>query len=241
VIALLVLPLLGNLVPSAVSFLVAMRYYAGNWAWNAWLFHGDSAKKLDKLKRASKLLREQQQRFMPPVQALRTDASFLAFRAMHLQGRMLGLLLHKATDGRPFQEFTYVDGENIAGSVLGWNFGEGHLADERLMAAIQEQCDFDDGELRAIMVERSRSSARPCTGGSSMRGADSSRGAHRALRARQAQSLGLRRGLSDWTMRSSSARAPTGSPPPSSSRAPARRCACSKRAARSAAASAPPR
>src|SRR6185369_3674454 len=93
VIYLLVLPLLGNLVPSTVSFLVAMRYYAGNWAWNAWLFRGDSARKLDKLKRASKLLREQQQRFMPPVQALRTDASFLAFRAMHLQGRMLGLLL----------------------------------------------------------------------------------------------------------------------------------------------------
>jgi len=153
VIALLVLPLLGNLVPSAVSFLVAMRYYAGNWAWNAWLFRGDSANKLGKLKRASKLLREQQQRFLPPAQALRTDASFLAFRAMHLQGRILGLLLPKAIDGRPFQEYTYVDGENIAGSVLGWNFGEGHLADERLMAAIQEQCDFDDGELRAIMVE----------------------------------------------------------------------------------------
>ena len=46
VIALLVLPLLGNLVPSAVSFLVSMRYYAGNWAWNAWLFHNQSYEKL---------------------------------------------------------------------------------------------------------------------------------------------------------------------------------------------------
>ena len=46
-VGLLLLPLLGNLVPSRVSFLVAMRYYAGNWAWNAWLFRGDSHEKLD--------------------------------------------------------------------------------------------------------------------------------------------------------------------------------------------------
>ena len=59
----------------------------------------------------------------------------------------------KALGGRPFAEYRYVDGENVAGSVLGWNFGEGHLADERLLACIQEQCGFEDGELRAIMVE----------------------------------------------------------------------------------------
>src|SRR5262249_34587162 len=41
VIGCLVLPLVGNLVPSKVSFLVSMRYYAGNWAWNAWLFRGE--------------------------------------------------------------------------------------------------------------------------------------------------------------------------------------------------------
>src|SRR5690606_2448773 len=35
-------PLLGNLLPSAVSFLLAMRYYAGNWAGSVWLFRGDS-------------------------------------------------------------------------------------------------------------------------------------------------------------------------------------------------------
>jgi transmembrane protein DUF3556 len=151
-VGLIVIPLLGNLVPSKVSFLVAMRYYAGNWAWNAWLFHGDSYKKLDKLKRASPLFREQLERLMP-AEAAQMDSRGLAFRSMHLQGRTLGLLLPKAISGRPFQEYSYVDGENVAGSVLGWNFGEGHLADERLLACIQEQCDFADGEVRAIMVE----------------------------------------------------------------------------------------
>jgi hypothetical protein len=36
------LPILGNLFPSKISFLLAMRYYAGNWASSVWLFEGDS-------------------------------------------------------------------------------------------------------------------------------------------------------------------------------------------------------
>jgi len=147
------LPLIGNLFPAKVSFLVAMRYYAGNWAWNAWLFRNNSHRKLDKLTRAAPLLREQQERFLPAEQAVQADSGFLAFRTLHLQGRVLGMLLPKATDGNPFQEYVYADGETVAGSVLGWNFGEGHLADERLISAIQAQCGFEQGELRVICVE----------------------------------------------------------------------------------------
>lgn len=153
VVGCLVLPLVGNLVPSAVSFLIAMRYYAGNWAWNAWLFRNGSQEKLHALKRAAPLLYEQQRRYLSPADATLGDAVFLAFRTMHLQGRILGLLLPKATDGHPFSEYVYADGETVAGSVLGWNFGEGHLADERLVAAIQPTCRFEDGELRVIAVE----------------------------------------------------------------------------------------
>jgi hypothetical protein len=152
IVGLIVLPLIGNLVPSKVSFLVAMRYYAGNWAWNAWLFRGDSYRKLGAVKRASPLFREQIERLMP-ADAAQMDSRGLAFRSLHLQGRTLGLLLPKAIGGRPFQEYNYVDGENVAGSVLGWNFGEGHLANERLLECVQAQCNFEDGELRAIMVE----------------------------------------------------------------------------------------
>lgn len=149
----LVLPALGNVRPSAVSFLIAMRYYAGNWAWNAWLFRQGSHRKLSVLKRVAPLLHEQQQRFLPADEAAAADAGFLAFRSMHLQGRMLGLLLPLATDGRPFADYLYADGETVAGSVLGWNFGEGHLADERLVAAIQAKCGFEDGDVRVIAVE----------------------------------------------------------------------------------------
>ena len=134
-VGVLLLPLVGNLVPARISFLVAMRYYAGNWAWNAWLFRGDSYRKLDAITRAEPLLREQLQRFAP-AEAASMDSRGLAFRSLHLQGRTLGLLLPRAIDGRPFGEYTYVDGENVAGSILGWNFGEGHLCDERLLRAI---------------------------------------------------------------------------------------------------------
>jgi len=98
-------------------------------------------------------LLEQQREHLSPEVANRTDAGLLAFRALHLQGRTLGLLLPRAIGDVPFQRYTYVDGEGVAGSVLGWNFGEGHLADERLLRVIQAQCHFQPGEVRVISVE----------------------------------------------------------------------------------------
>jgi hypothetical protein len=52
-----------------------------------------------------------------------------------------------------FEEYTWADGDLICGMVLGWNFGDAHLYDEEFLAALQEQCRFEDGELRVIMVE----------------------------------------------------------------------------------------
>jgi hypothetical protein len=37
--------------------------------------------------------------------------------------------------------------------VLGWNFGDGHLHQEQLLAAVQAQCGFEEGELRCVFVE----------------------------------------------------------------------------------------
>jgi hypothetical protein len=151
-VGLIVLPLVGNLWPARVSFLVSMRYYAGNWAWNGWCFRGDSLKKLDRLKRASPLLHQQLERFAP-AEAANMDSRGFAFRSLHLQGRTLGLLLPKVLRGNRFEDYKYVDGETVASSVLGWNFGEGHLCDHRLLASIQTQCQFEEGELRVLMVE----------------------------------------------------------------------------------------
>ncbi|MCA8966097.1 MAG: DUF3556 domain-containing protein, partial [Planctomycetes bacterium] len=149
---LLAIPLIGNLIPSRVSFLSAMRYYAGNWAYSVWLFRGDSAKKLDKLTKVSAGLRAQLERMVDDADLIDGVLSRVpGFRLMHLHGRVLHALLPKAVDD--IDAYEWIDGEVVAGIVLGWNFGDGHLHDVRLLQAIQGTCGFEPGELRIITVE----------------------------------------------------------------------------------------
>lgn len=152
VTALLVVPAVGNLMPARVSFLPSMRYYAGNWATSLWLFRHGSLDRLDEgLIKSAPLLRDQLRRFYtePVVDVVlgRTQA----FRAMHLHGRALNLLVRRAVDDP--DAYDVYDGELIAGLALGWNFGDGHLHHEQLLAAIQAQCGFEEGELRCVLVE----------------------------------------------------------------------------------------
>jgi hypothetical protein len=49
--------------------------------------------------------------------------------------------------------YEWMEGEVVAGLALGWNFGDGHLNEMQLLNAIQEQCGFEEGELRVVMVE----------------------------------------------------------------------------------------
>lgn len=147
-----VVQVVGNLVPSAVSFLCSMRYYAGNWAYSVWLFKGDSSRKLDAhLIKGAARVQDQLANFYEEEATVALLSKVMAFRAMHLQGRALQLLLPKAVDD--IDAYEYVDGELVAGVVLGWNFGEGHLHDLQLLRAVQRQCGFAEGELRCVFVE----------------------------------------------------------------------------------------
>ncbi|MFO0685432.1 MAG: DUF3556 domain-containing protein [Sandaracinus sp.] len=153
VLVLLVLPLAGNVWPARISFLLAMRYYAGNWAYSVWLFRGDSHRKLAKLTTSSGWVYDQLARFYDRATAVGLVGKVMAFRLMHLHGRALPLLLPKALGGEPLERYEWIDGEIAAGMVLGWNFGDGHLHHEQLLAAVQAQCGFEEGELRCIFVE----------------------------------------------------------------------------------------
>jgi hypothetical protein len=145
-------PLLGNLFPARVPFLLAMRYYAGNWAWSIWLFQGESHRKLEKLTKTSGWIYDQLEKLYPRSVAVGIVGKVMAFRLMHLHGRSLARLVPKAV-GDAFNDYEWLDGELVAGMVLGWNFGEGHLHREQLLRSVQAQCGFDEGELRCIMVE----------------------------------------------------------------------------------------
>ena len=151
VVLLVGVPLLGNLYPRWISFLLAMRYYAGNWACSVWLFRGDSRQKLQQLKLGAPWPLEQLLRIYDRRTAVGLLGKVIAFRAMHLHGRALQLLLPKTVDR--VEDYEWADGELMAGLVLGWNFGEGHLHDEGLLRAVQAQCGFEEGELRCLFIE----------------------------------------------------------------------------------------
>lgn len=145
------LPLLGNLRPDLVSFLLAMRYYAGNWANSVWLIRKDAVPKLKRLTTSSPWIYDQLDRFYPRPTAVGMVGKVMAFRLMHLHGRCLPHLVPKAVDR--LQDYEWLDGELVAGLALGWNFGEGHLHHEQLLQSLQRQCGFEDGEVRCVFVE----------------------------------------------------------------------------------------
>ena len=152
VAALVLVPLLGNLFPHRISFLPSMRYYAGNWAYGIWLFRGDSYRKLDRhLIKTSPWIYDQLDRFYDRGTSVALVGKVIGFRLMHLHGRALQLLVPRAVER--LDEYEWLDGELVAGLVLGWNFGDGHLHSEQLLRSVQAQCQFEPGELRCIFVE----------------------------------------------------------------------------------------
>jgi hypothetical protein len=145
---------LGNLFPDRVSFLPAMRYYAGNWASSFWCFRGDALDKFDAHVTKASLLPHQQ---LEKVYGSAEEAEVplylgYAFRGCHTHGRALFSLIPRAC-GPEHEEYLVLDGELVAGTALGWNFGDGHLHGEQLLAALQTRCGFAPGELRVVMLE----------------------------------------------------------------------------------------
>ena len=151
-VVMLAIPAYGNLVPSRVSFLLAMRYYAGNWAYNIWLFRGGSAQKLGRLKKPAGTLREQLEKLVEDEDERHKVLLMTpAHRLLHLEGRPLHEALpHAAAE---LDEHEWMDGEIVGGAIVGWNFGDGHLNGAQLLANVQRQCGFDSGELRVISIE----------------------------------------------------------------------------------------
>ena len=45
------------------------------------------------------------------------------------------------------------EAEFICNSLIGWNFGDGHLHDERLISAVQERCQYEPGDLVVAFTE----------------------------------------------------------------------------------------
>lgn len=148
------LPVLGNFRPDLVSFLPSMRYYAGNWATSQWLFRRDAGAegKLDaEIVKSAPIVTRQLEDFYEQDMIDVLVYKGLAFRSMHSHGRALNALTARAVGD--IEAYDVREGELVAGVVLGYNFGDGHFHDHRLLAAVQERCHFSPGELRVVTLE----------------------------------------------------------------------------------------
>jgi Transmembrane protein of unknown function (DUF3556) len=162
IIALIGLPVVGNLRPDKISFLPAMRYYAGNWGASLWLWRPGSFEELDgKIAKTAAAPRKQLEKLYGKPAYEIILGRLQAFRSMHLHGRALNSLLPLAIADlddpdvreKGWDAFDLVDGELVAGVILGWNFGDGHLHNEQLLEVVKQARAFKDGELRCIVIE----------------------------------------------------------------------------------------
>lgn len=152
VAGLLFFPILGNLRPDLVSFLPSMRQYAGNWASATWAFRGDGEEKLNQhiIKPAANQVDQLSAAYGPEVAEIFMQ-KVMAWRTMHSQGRALMSLMMRHLDR--LENYTIREAEFTCTTLLGWNFGDGHLHDERLIAAVQKRCQFAPGELVVVFIE----------------------------------------------------------------------------------------
>jgi hypothetical protein len=152
---LLFFPVLGNLRPDLVSFLPSMRQYSGNWASAMWAFApGCEAKLNEHIVKAASMQTDQlvEMGMYDADEAQVVMAQTLAFRAMHSQGRGMNSVMIKQL-GPDIDTYTLREAEFSCNAIIGFNFGDGHLHDRRMIEAIQRRCRFAPGEFIVVWVE----------------------------------------------------------------------------------------
>jgi hypothetical protein len=147
-------PILGNLRPDLVSFLPSMRQYAGNWASAVWTMKPGIQERLNELPLVENQIDQLQRMALTPYEkdeAEMTVQKAIAWRSMHSQGRGLFSVMYEHLDD--IESRTIWEGEFICSTILGWNFGDGHLHDERLVAAVQKRLNLEPGDLVVAYCE----------------------------------------------------------------------------------------
>jgi Transmembrane protein of unknown function (DUF3556) len=145
--------ILGALRPQYVSFLVGMKQYAGNWASATFSFRDKSME--DRINERIVKAADNQIDQIEPLFGNEIAEIFIqkavAFRMMHPMGRMHISALMRHTDG--LDDRVQREGEFVSNVLTGWNFGDGHCLDERLIAALQERCQYEPGDVVVAFTE----------------------------------------------------------------------------------------
>ncbi len=146
---------LGNLFPRKISFLPGMRYYAGNWDTSFWCLKPSANEKIERgLVAIASMPASQLERFYgSEEQAQIFLYKGYAFRGFNTHGKALLTLVHRALAGYNEDDYIITEGERLCSTAVGWNFGDGHMHNEQLIAAMQERCHFEPGEVRVILLD----------------------------------------------------------------------------------------
>ncbi|CAJ1498053.1 DUF3556 domain-containing protein [[Mycobacterium] burgundiense] len=149
----------GNLFPRKVSFLPGMRYYAGNWDSSLWCLKPSAAEKIAAgLVAIASMPQAQLEKVYGSPEAAQIPLYLgYAFRSFNTHGRMMFTLAHRAMAGPSGtdseDDYVMTDGERICSTAIGWNFGDGHMHNEQLIAAMQKRCHFEPGEVRVVLID----------------------------------------------------------------------------------------
>lgn len=146
-------PVLGSFYPPSNSFLTSMKYYAGNWPSTAWLVKKSAWHKLRSLWTLTDFLPQQAAMIYSEDYVEEALLKLHGFRAGHLPYRRLPELLEAGLQGRPLEEYHYMEGELMAAAILGYNFGDGYLHGRFMCQAVQDICKFEPGELIHISID----------------------------------------------------------------------------------------
>ncbi|WP_132994046.1 DUF3556 domain-containing protein [Gordonia zhaorongruii] len=143
---------IGDIKPQAISFLTGMRYYAGNWATNTWLMRPGLEERMEaEITKSAPMTKHQLLKLYDEDTSEFMMQKFSAWRSMHSHGRAHMGLIPRAVPDR--EDYVVREGEFMAGSLIGWNFGEGHLHNEQLATAVHRRLNLQDGDLRLVMIE----------------------------------------------------------------------------------------
>lgn len=131
-----------------------MRYYAGNWDTTLWCIKPSAEDKINRgIVAIASMPAAQLERFYGSDRAQIPMYLGYAFRAMNSHGRALFTLAHRAMAGHDEDDYVITDGERVCSTAVGWNFGDGHLHNEQLIAAMQQRCGFQPGEVRVVLLD----------------------------------------------------------------------------------------
>lgn len=146
---------LGNLFPRKISFLPGMRYYAGNWDVGLWCVKPSASAKIEaNVVSIASMPQAQMEKFYgSPENAQVMLYMGYAFRSFNSHGRAMFTLAHRAMADVDESHYILLDGERICSTAIGWNFGDGHMHNEQLIAALQKRCNFEPGEVRVVLID----------------------------------------------------------------------------------------